>query len=199
MRLSADWGVVETRSERHHGYGYRFFPHLTKSEGFFCAVFKKPGLGGAVVSGAEKLPGFTKNEELLAKEWIDASHLEQPFFWKQGPQYLLVEARHQAALQQLQQSLYLRMAGLALGEPKQKGWVPDHALAVSGLAGQACAREDLRLEQALAFLRRQEFELPDAPKGWLLLQYKGLGLGWAKQLGNRINNYYPPAWRILKT
>jgi NOL1/NOP2/fmu family ribosome biogenesis protein len=30
------------------------------------------------------------------------------------------------------------------------------------------------------------------------MRYNGLGLGWAKILPNRMNNYYPQEWRILK-
>jgi hypothetical protein len=35
-------------------------------------------------------------------------------------------------------------------------------------------------------------------KSWFLVQYKGVAIGFAKNLGNRINNYYPKEWRILK-
>ena len=32
--------------------------------------------------------------------------------------------------------------------------------------------------------------------GWMLASYQGLGLGWAKGLANRLNNYLPKEWRI---
>jgi NOL1/NOP2/fmu family ribosome biogenesis protein len=35
-------------------------------------------------------------------------------------------------------------------------------------------------------------------KGWHLMKYKNYALGWAKLLGNRINNAYPKEWRIRK-
>jgi len=34
------------------------------------------------------------------------------------------------------------------------------------------------------------------PKGWILFTYQNLPLGWGKNLGNRLNNYYPKEWRI---
>ncbi|WP_462243937.1 methyltransferase RsmF C-terminal domain-like protein [Ferruginibacter sp.] len=34
-------------------------------------------------------------------------------------------------------------------------------------------------------------------KGWALISYRQLSLGWVKILSNRINNYYPKEWRIL--
>ena len=33
-------------------------------------------------------------------------------------------------------------------------------------------------------------------KGWYLVRYQGLALGWGKWLGNRMNNYFPKNWRI---
>jgi NOL1/NOP2/fmu family ribosome biogenesis protein len=38
----------------------------------------------------------------------------------------------------------------------------------------------------------------EADKGWNLIRHCGLNLGWAKVLPNRLNNYYPGEWRILK-
>ncbi|WP_332911045.1 methyltransferase RsmF C-terminal domain-like protein [Algoriphagus boritolerans] len=34
------------------------------------------------------------------------------------------------------------------------------------------------------------------PIGWVLLTYQNLPLGWVKNLGNRVNNYFPKEWRI---
>ena len=50
---------------------------------------------------------------------------------------------------------------------------------------------------ALQYLRKQEFSLDTSIKGWALIQFKQLPLGWVKILPNRINNYYPKEWRIL--
>ena len=56
---------------------------------------------------------------------------------------------------------------------------------------------DLNELQALQYLRRQDLFIESAT-GWNLITYCGLPLGWAKVLPNRMNNYYPQAWRILK-
>jgi NOL1/NOP2/fmu family ribosome biogenesis protein len=37
-----------------------------------------------------------------------------------------------------------------------------------------------------------------APVGYLLLTYKGVPIGFAKNIGNRANNLYPAEWRIRK-
>jgi NOL1/NOP2/fmu family ribosome biogenesis protein len=51
-------------------------------------------------------------------------------------------------------------------------------------------------EQALRFLKREDMGIPDLEKGWLMIKYNGLGIGWVKSLGNRVNNYLPKHWRI---
>ncbi|MBV9986233.1 MAG: hypothetical protein JO301_01025, partial [Chitinophagaceae bacterium] len=55
----------------------------------------------------------------------------------------------------------------------------------------------LSQQQALQYLRRKDLAI-EAPRGWCLVKYCGLPLGWIKVLPNRINNYYPAEWRILK-
>ena len=34
------------------------------------------------------------------------------------------------------------------------------------------------------------------PKGHVLLTYRGVPLGFGKNIGNRVNNLYPNEWRI---
>ena len=54
----------------------------------------------------------------------------------------------------------------------------------------------LILPDALTYLRRDNFALHDAPKGWNIVTYKGVNLGFVNNLGNRVNNYFPVEWRI---
>nr|WP_262900188.1 hypothetical protein [Hydrotalea lipotrueae] len=56
---------------------------------------------------------------------------------------------------------------------------------------------EVDLETALHYLRKQVPAIQGA-KGWCTISYCGLRLGWIKVLPNRINNYYPAEWRILK-
>ncbi len=57
---------------------------------------------------------------------------------------------------------------------------------------------DVDLPTALAYLRRESVTLaPDIPKGLVVITYKGLPLGMAKNIGSRANNLYPKGWRIL--
>ena len=58
-------------------------------------------------------------------------------------------------------------------------------------------RWDTDRETALHYLHGDALALPpEAPAGPLLICYKGLPLGPAKNLGKRCNNLYPKAKRI---
>jgi NOL1/NOP2/sun family putative RNA methylase len=39
--LKTEWGILETLSDQHKCFGYRFYPHKVKGEGFFIAAFRK--------------------------------------------------------------------------------------------------------------------------------------------------------------
>lgn len=56
---------------------------------------------------------------------------------------------------------------------------------------------ELTKEQAVAYLRRESIVLgPETPKGIVIVTYKGLPLGAAKNIGTRANNLFPKNWRI---
>jgi NOL1/NOP2/fmu family ribosome biogenesis protein len=56
---------------------------------------------------------------------------------------------------------------------------------------------ELDYESAIAYLRHESVVLSmEAPKGYLLLTYRGVPLGFVKNVGNRANNLYPAEWRI---
>ena len=56
---------------------------------------------------------------------------------------------------------------------------------------------EVDLSTALAYLRREALGGFDAPRGYVLLTFGGMPLGFVNHLGNRSNNLYPQAWRIL--
>lgn len=57
---------------------------------------------------------------------------------------------------------------------------------------------EVDLETARRYLRREAVVLgADIPRGLVVITYKGLPLGPAKNIGNRANNLYPKGWRIL--
>ena len=73
---------------------------------------------------------------------------------------------------------------------------PDMALSIDFAKDDyPCA--DVDLQTALRFLHRDSLVLPDAPRGYNVITYKGHPLGFVKNLGTRCNNLLPLGRRIL--
>ena len=80
---------------------------------------------------------------------------------------------------------------------KGQNLVPDADLALSiAMNPEVCPHVDIDRDTALAYLHRDAVCFPDAPKGYLLLRYEGLPLGFVKNLGNRCNSLLPQSRRI---
>ena len=54
--------------------------------------------------------------------------------------------------------------------------------------------------QAVHYLRRESLVLPPkTPRGFVVVTFMGVPLGFAKNIGNRANNHYPESWKIKST
>lgn len=65
-----------------------------------------------------------------------------------------------------------------------------------GLAKNHCNILEADRNTALAFLKKEDIPPSQLSGEWILISYRNIGLGWCKNLGNRLNNYYPKEWRI---
>ncbi|MEE1184365.1 MAG: rRNA cytosine-C5-methyltransferase, partial [Paludibacteraceae bacterium] len=87
--------------------------------------------------------------------------------------------------------------GIGIATLKGKNQTPHIDLALSRhINKEAFTPYELDLPTALHYLKGESITLPDAPIGYLLLMFKGVPMGWGKNIGNRCNNLYPDAWRI---
>lgn len=196
LELKDDWGVEETQSDKHHCYGYRFYPHQVKGEGFFLACFRKKESTSDAKFYKERLPNINKNSLDFLKQWTDT--VEDLFVLPAGDDYTAIYKHHQIDLAILQAKLYLKKSGVRLGRMAGKDLIPDHELALSLILNPDLSRIEVSAEEAISYLRKDELKLAGYPLGWTLITYKGYPLGWVKVLPNRINNYYPKEIRILK-
>ena len=85
-----------------------------------------------------------------------------------------------------------------LGTDKGKGLIPDQALALSTMLNKDhFPQVELSYEDAIRYLRKEAVNLPtDTPKGYVLVTYRQVPIGWEKNIGNRANNLYPQEWKI---
>ena len=97
----------------------------------------------------------------------------------------------------LNKELKCMYSGILVGEIKGTNFVPSINIALSKELDLSTVESvEVEYGNAIRFLKKEAIELPDSPKGYALVTYKGLGLGWVKNLGNRCNNLYPQEWRI---
>lgn len=183
---------------------YRFLPHRTKGEGFFLAVLRKPeegslqtGYKSTSAQGKKKMASSVSKEQLaVARGWLlspDDYELSV-----NGTNITAFPKEYLPELSSLQQSLRVIQAGVALAEMKGKDLIPNHALAMSQiLRDDTFPHEEVSYEQAIAYLRKEAIVLSaEAPRGYVLLTYNYIPLGFVKNIGNRANNLYPQEWRI---
>ena len=87
--------------------------------------------------------------------------------------------------------------GFGLGEERGKSISPQHSLSMLKDFNKAAFPQiALSREQALSYLRTEALNLSNVPLGIVLLTYEDVPLGFAKNVGNRLNNLYPNEWRI---
>ena len=185
---------------------YRFLPHKVKGEGFFLAVLRKHAgevetvepraekkkKGGKDVKG--KAPQLSVPKE--AKDWLQIPGDYQLTI--NGTNVQAFPKLHETVYTLLQQYVKVIHAGITLGEMKGKDLIPHHSLAMStALANDAFPKAEVTYEQAIAYLRKESLVLDAGiPRGYVLLTYQNIPLGFMKNIGNRANNLYPQEWRI---
>ncbi len=194
IRLSVPekWGIQETE------YGYQFFPHRIRGEGFFFSVFQKLQAASNAFPKKRKvarnfLSKATEKEKAIIEEWIpdhSAFHVINTGHSLAG----LPENIYEQALPILQ-SLNRRAVLLEMGTLKGSQLIPSPNLAMS-LVPVVAEELSLEKEEALRYLKGEPLSPRSGKKGWLKLTYQHLCIGWGKAIPNRINNYYPKDWRI---
>jgi NOL1/NOP2/sun family putative RNA methylase len=190
--IKDEWEIVTAASQKGL-VGYRFFPDKVKGEGFFIAATQKKESSEEMYPPRFKTGHNKKIQEHAGYLLKDRDVL---FLQTDKENYSAIRPEHEVDLQLLKTAVYLRKTGLKLGNPAGKDWLPAHEVALSVDATDSLPHIDANKDQALRFLKREEMGIPDLEKGWLMVRYNGLGLGWIKSLGNRTNNYLPKQWRI---
>lgn len=189
-------GIIETKSSS-NAFGYRFYPDKIKGEGFFIAAFRKK------VQEANYKAQVVKNktEKLSAREIAAIKHYlkdtDRFSFIKLKDEIIAIPSFIEKDLLLIQSTLYIKKAGIKLGTIIRDELIPDHELAMSISMTDNIQSVEVDEETALQYLRRAEIKLDINYKGWALINFRNLSLGWVKILPGRVNNYYPKDWRIL--
>ena len=192
--LQENWGVEEI--ETNGLFGYRFLPQKVKGEGFFLTLIRKKdgsdsySIPKKIKTRLEKMP----KQFAEIRTWLNTQDSE--FFAKS--EFLIAFPEDKISiLNVLFEQLRVISYGLPIAQFKKNDLLPEHTYALSVDRNPAIfGSVELDLREALLFQKKEEIRINSTVKGWLLVQYQGVPLGFIKNLGNRANNYFPKEWRI---
>ncbi len=196
ISIDASWGIVETISDKHAVPAYRFYPDKLQGEGFFIVCFQQTKFIEEYYGYHNKLNAASKQTRVIAGPFL--KNAEEYTLSDQKEIVIAFLKKWEEEIAALAKILNVRKSGVAVGTVKGKDLIPHHELALSHLLLIDIPFINLENEDALKYLKRQDFNVDTDQEGWTLCRYKGINLGWIKVLPNRVNNYYPTNWRILK-
>jgi len=198
--LQKDWGIVESEEviDDRIFYGYRFYPHKVAGEGFFITVLKRPD------SSFHQNPRKTKDFKHPYVQRANDTHVirevtgigEEWFLFTLQESYFAMRSEFKDHFEWIVPYLNIRYFGIELGKVNKGQLIPSHEFALSILSKSLFVTYELTKEEALSYLRKEDMTLDIIEEGWVLVTYEDLPLGWIKNIGKRINNYYPKDWRI---
>ena len=198
LKIEEDWMITET--ER----GYRFLPHKTRGEGLFLSAVRKLGVGEEDNDMRSDKKRKDKKEKKQGKCGGGNSQISTYKLLngnydvvESDGKYYAVQKDRMDIVGDCRKVLNVLSFGVQMYEQKGKDLIPQAALALSQAYMRGAYPEvELSYEEAISFLRKEAIVLADAPRGFVLVTYNGLPLGWVKNIGNRCNNLYPEFWRI---
>ncbi|MGZ5244427.1 MAG: methyltransferase RsmF C-terminal domain-like protein [Bacteroidia bacterium] len=197
------WGLFEVEistGKEKKQKGYYCFPHRVKGEGLFLSVMrvKASVKGKFTVKNQSVIRKASIKEKEIVKAFADTGRNETEVYLH-GDKAFLGNPVYAELYSALAQNLYIRKVGTTVGQLKNNMLIPDPEIALSQEASPNIPRVALSFKEALDFQQRKNIILPpETPKGWVIFTYEGVELGWAKNLGNRVNTHYPSEWRIRK-
>jgi 16S rRNA C967 or C1407 C5-methylase (RsmB/RsmF family)/NOL1/NOP2/fmu family ribosome biogenesis protein len=174
--------------------GYAFHPGRVEGDGFFIAVLRKTegkSEGHIRMRGvSQRPPAKTAG---LAGPMID---VDSDRLIMAGNRIIAL-ATDRNIFGHIDDRLAVIKSGTMIGETKNDSFIPAHDLAMSVKQKEgAWPVYDATYDEAVAFLRLEQFRIEGMPRGRILIRYRGVPLGFVNNLGNRINNGYPQAWRM---
>lgn len=224
LELKEEWGI--SQSHKGNKYGYHFYPHKSKGEGFYINIFRKKNQ-----ADVNEIDEFDQNddEELayknLAKTRLPSTKYranrdailqkskEKEFvldnkiknyilnpenytFYNLENRIFALNSDFDQLYKILKKNFQITHFGVEIGEIFGKKFKFAQSLAMSNVCNLE-KFESVELNLVEALqYLRRENFDLDCNEGWLLLKYNSIVLGWVNKIQNRFNNYYPKEWRI---
>lgn len=205
-----EWHWIEGKD----GLGWHFLPGITEGEGFYFVVLSKlqeeqeeKDITLRSKKGNQRRDNRKKtriqlsedaDQWLLYREEKERGELVASPFSPEEIQWIPPQLFPK--YQELDRSKVIRIiaSGIPIGESRGKEIVPSPLLPYNLCCNaSAFPRFDLEKEQALAYLAGDTLVPPcGLAKGFCLVYYKNVPLGFVKNIGTRCNNLYPKSYRL---
>lgn len=193
LDISSFNGITEIDFQGIFSYG--FHPGKIRGEGFFISAMRKTDSQKNIIfKNIRKTELHPDRNDLKEAERLTNFQVERFFRW--GDELFAAPCNMDEYLH-LYRTLKVVKTGTKLFSVRNGKYLPSHEIALSVvLKNEVFPKNDVDLSGALAFMRRDNFNLLQAAKGWNLVTYKGINIGFVNNLGNRVNNYFPVEFRI---
>ncbi len=195
-----DWMITPSLLPELVAPVYRFIPGVSRGEGLFMAVMRKPQSDHDTTprqkhTERSKPRRSSRNDHSSILQWM--AHPDLYTLQESGTENRAIPTWWLEQYEQLTK-LNVLHAGIRLGTRRGKDIVPATTLALSTeLCQDAFESYDLDYPQALSYLRNEAIVLPPGvARGFVLMCYQGMPLGFVKNIGSRANNLYPQEWKI---
>jgi len=179
---------------------YRFYPHKTTGEGFSVFLVKKPENDDVdSFYQSQSVLEEVKDQKMIADLKLFFNNSDELLFKLYKEKVLAIQKDTFELFNNMGSALHIAQLGIPVGEHKADEWHLEHAFALAAdINTDAFECLELDYQQAIQFLQCESFKVEDCPLGKLLVTYKGLPLGWVKNIGSRLNNKLPTAYSIKK-
>jgi 16S rRNA C967 or C1407 C5-methylase (RsmB/RsmF family)/NOL1/NOP2/fmu family ribosome biogenesis protein len=194
LSIKSDWGIEEVK--KGNVFGYRFYPHRVKGEGFFISVVQKNQKQNEFrIHAKSSLYSPPKKINDRLAQWV--IHPEETEFILHDNLILSLPKKYFFEIDALTKVLKVIQKGTAVATLKHDKLIPEHAFALSTtISAENFPGVQLTHEDAIAYLRKDVLNPASEEHGFNLMKHQHVPLGWGNLLGNRMNNLYPSAWRI---
>lgn len=197
-----DEGQIENFLKLHPNYSLikmkKLLPHEIRGEGHFVAVLQKCE-GDRAEDFPLLKPSIPKKSDIRAyREWESATLkicLDNLVVDNNRLLYFNDGAQNFTAALPLNERWRFRPSMLRLGEFDVKRFTPDHEIATR-FTPDIVQSIEVDEQTAISYLRGLTFECSQTLKGWYLVTYNNLPLGWCKAVNGVAKNHLPKGLRI---
>ncbi|MFT9495914.1 RsmF rRNA methyltransferase first C-terminal domain-containing protein [Anaerosolibacter sp.] len=170
----------------------RLWPHRLEGEGHFLAWLKKGhdsfreinAKGTDAIKPPKLFTAFVEENLNVQLEGCFEIHNDQLYLLPDGLPPL--------------KGLKILRSGWLLGSLKKDRFEPSQAMAMALSRKDATRTVNFKVSDPMIvkYLKGETLDI-EGEKGWTLVCVDGFPVGWAKQTGTMLKNYYPPAWRWI--